>query len=246
MKTMTFLEHLEALRKALLRSLAGLFLGFLIAYAFSEKIYNFLLIPFNEAYRSVLHKEPILIFTTLFEPFMAYLKVSLVAGIFISSPYIFYELWKFIAPGLYKKEKKYVLPFVSFAVLFFIGGATFGYFFVFPAAFKFFMGYSTQVIQPAIKVSDYLEVAIWTLIIFGAVFEFPLVMLFLVFVRILSFETLISKWRYFVVGISIASAVFTPADVVSMMLMMIPLLILYIFTLLAAYFITKIRKTDSN
>lgn len=245
-KPMTFLEHLEELRWCLLRLFIAVVVSFAICYAFSEKIYNILLIPFNEAYRSVLHREPTLIYTTLFEPFMAYLKISFVAGIFLSSPYIFYELWRFIAPGLYKRERKLIIPFVTLAAIFFTGGALFGYFVVFPVGFKFFMSYTTTVIQPYIKVSDYLKISLGTLLIFGTVFEFPLVVLFLVYIRLISLNTLLSKWRYIIVGISIASAIFTPADAISMMTMMVPLLILYAITIIGAYFLTKVAKKDRN
>jgi len=240
--SMPFLKHLEELRGCLLRCIIAVVVGFVIAYAFSETIYNLLLIPFNEAYRAVLEKEPNLIFTNILEPFLAYLKISLVAGIFISSPYIFFEVWKFIAPGLYKNEKKLIIPFVSLAVIFFTGGALFAYFLVFPVGFEFFMGYSTEFIQPAIKVSDYLKISLSLLLVFGLVFELPLIILFLVHLNILSTKTLISKWQYIIISIAFASALLTPADPFSMILMMVSLLFLYGITIGGAYLISLIKK----
>ncbi len=238
-KSMSFFDHLEELRKCLFKSILAVMVGFVLAYGFSELLYDILLIPFNEAYKSVLGKPPHLIFTNPFEPFFAYLKIAFVAGIFAASPYIFYELWKFIAPALYKNEKGLAIPFAILGFIFFTGGALFGYYFIFPIIYKFFISFSTETIQPAIKVSDYLKVSLGLILVFGIIFEVPLIVLFLVRLKVLSHKTLLSKWRYIIIAIAIVSAVLTPADPISMLLTMIPLYVFYALTTVIAYFIEK-------
>ena len=241
-KEMPFFEHLEELRKCIFKILIAVFIGFIASYAFSKQIFDILLYPFNDVYRIVIGKEPNLIFTSMFEPFMAYMKISLVTGIFAASPFIFYEIWKFIAPALFKKERKLIVSFVILGAFFFTGGAMFGYFVIFPIGFKFFMSFSTEIIQPAIKVSDYLKISLGMLLLFGGLFELPLFVLLLVYLNIISYSHLLSKWRFIIVGIAVLSAVLTPADPASMILTMIPLLILYALTILAAYFMNKFKK----
>lgn len=243
-KEMSFFDHLEELRKCIFKVIIAVFLGFIASWAFSKQIFEILLYPFNDVYRLVINDEPSLIFTSLFEPFMAYLKVSLVTGIFVSSPFILYETWRFVAPALFKKERKLIISFVILGALFFIGGALFGYFVIFPIGFKFFMSFSTEVIQPAIKVSDYLKVSLGLLLLFGGLFELPLFVLLLVYLNIINYTDLLSKWRYILIGIAVLSAVLTPADPVSMILTMIPLFILYGLTTIAAFFIFKFKKLE--
>jgi sec-independent protein translocase protein TatC len=236
-KEMNLLEHLGELRIRLFKIIISVLLAFLLSYGFSEPLFQILLIPFKGAYRAVLGSNPSLIFTSPFEPFFAYIKISLAAGLFIASPFILYQVWAFISPGLYKKERKLAAPFVILGVLSLIGGVLFAYFLVFPVIFRFFIGYSSEFIQPAIKVSDYLKVSLSILLIFGFIFEIPLIILFLVKLRILSHEILLKKWKYVIISIAVLSAVLTPADPISMLLTMIPLYFFYMITVFLAYLI---------
>ncbi|MCK5798203.1 MAG: twin-arginine translocase subunit TatC, partial [Deltaproteobacteria bacterium] len=141
---MSFTEHLEELRRRLKYALLALLVGVGISYAFSDFLFVLLAQPLIKAWSDAGLGPPKIHFANPIEPFFTYIKLSLVGGIFIASPVIFYQLWQFIAPGLYKQEKKYAIPFATISALFFIGGAAFGYFIVFPYGFRFFLGYARE------------------------------------------------------------------------------------------------------
>ncbi|MGD9158212.1 MAG: twin-arginine translocase subunit TatC, partial [Desulfobacteraceae bacterium] len=170
-----FMSHLEELRKRLIYSFIAIGIGFSVAYFFKEELYNILMRPLTRALPEGQH----LIFTGIPEMFFTYLKTALVAGMLVASPVIFYEAWKFIAPGLYQNEKKYIIPFVIFSTMLFTGGALFGYFVVFPFGFEFFLGFETETIRAMPSVKEYFSLATRLLLAFGLVFELPVVMFFL-------------------------------------------------------------------
>ncbi len=241
---MSFWQHLNELRSRVLRSALAMLGGFAIAYLFRKEIFRVLRIPFDTAYEHIYHTTPNLIYISLLEGFMVYLKMSLLVGFFISSPMIFYQLWKFISPGLRQNEKKHVLPFVILATLFFVGGAFFGYFFVFPKGFEFFLSITQgENITPTIQMDQYYQLAAWMLLAFGVSFEGPLILLYLVYFRILSTQHLIKAWRESLVGILVLSAVITPTpDIGTMMLMAIPLIGMYWFTVLFSVILNRKSK----
>ncbi len=219
----TFIEHLEELRKRLIISLIAVGIGFGICYIFSKEIFQLLMIPLQKA----LPKGATMIFTTPAEAFFTYFKVALLAGIFAASPVVLYQIWLFVAPALYSHEKKYVIPFVISSTLLFIGGAAFGYFIVFPFGFKFLMSFATDLIQPAPRLKESLSFCSMLLFAFGLTFELPLLILFLSKVGVVNARMLARNRRYAIVAIFIVAAILTPPDVVSQLMMAIPLLILY-------------------
>ncbi|HLG20471.1 MAG TPA: twin-arginine translocase subunit TatC, partial [Bdellovibrionota bacterium] len=177
---MSFMEHLVELRQRLVKSVIAVCIGFGAAYTFAERLFGFLTIPYNQAYREVFHREAKLVNTGLIEPFLVYLKVGMMAGVFLASPFIFYQLWQFVAPGLRPQERKHVVPFVLLASLFFIGGALFGYFGVFPIGFKYFLSVAPAgYVDPLIRMDEYYRLAAWMMVVFGLVFEGPLIVLYL-------------------------------------------------------------------
>jgi sec-independent protein translocase protein TatC len=224
----SFWDHVEELRKRLIWGLAALGAGFALAYFFSRELFDWLAVPYVRAYRDVVGRQPELITTGLLESFLVYLKVGLVGGCFLASPVIFSQIWAFVSPGLRESERKHAIPFVLLASLFFLGGAAVGYFGVFPIGFKYFLELAPpESVQPMIRMQEYFQLAAWMLLIFGLVFEAPILVFYLAYLGVLRPRHLIRPWRAIVVGIAVASAVLTPADPVSMLLMMIPLLAFY-------------------
>ena len=236
---MTLTEHLAELRKRLINSFIAIFIGFAISYKFSEDIFWVLMEPLMKVMPP---KNGKMVFLTLTEPFITYLKVALVSGLFLASPVIFWEIWKFIAPGLYPNERKYVIPFVLSASFFFIGGAFFGYFIVFPFAFRFFISFANQEIVPSLSMAKYFSFATKMLIAFGIIFELPLITLFLARLGIVTKEKMV-KWRkYAIVIIFVVAAILTPPDVMSQIMMAVPLLILYELSVIIAGIFGRKKK----
>jgi sec-independent protein translocase protein TatC len=225
--------HLEELRSRLVKSLAAVGVAFFACYSAVEPIMDWLIDPIRNLGSSQLQ----IIGTGVAEAFFTKLKVALFAAIFVSSPVIFYQIWKFIAPGLYDRERRYVKPFVFFGTFFFVSGAYFCYRFVFPTAFGFFIQeYASVSIAPFLKISEYLSFATRMLLAFGVVFELPVFTFFLARTGIVNHKMMISAWRYAVVGIFVVAAILTPGpDVASQLLMATPLLVLYGASIGVAY-----------
>lgn len=240
---MSFFEHLAELRRRAITAALALLVGFGICYTFAEKIFKVLSAPYDDAYRSALHREPMLITTGLIESFMVYLKVGLVGGLFLGSPVVFYQLWKFVAPAMPVKVRGYVWLVVILATAFFVGGAMFGYFGAFPVGFKYFLSLTPDsYIQPQIRMDEYFQMAAWMLIVFGLVFEAPLIVLVLVFLKVITTRHLLVHWRGIIIGIAIAAAILTPADTGSMIMMVVPLLLLYVMTIIVSALIDFSRR----
>jgi len=164
-REMQLTDHLEELRRRLIVVAVSIGIATVGSYYFSEDLFRILMAPLLAA----MPAEGGLIFTGLTETFFTYLKISLVAGFFIASPVVIFQLWRFTAPGLYAHEKRYVFPFVLSATIFFVGGALFGYFIVFPFGFRFFMGFATDFIRPMPSVKEYFSFAVRMLFAFGVV-----------------------------------------------------------------------------
>ena len=220
---MTLMGHLNELRRRLFRMVIIVILGFVAFYGVAEPLYGFLSAPL----KAQLPEGSKLIYTSPAGAFFTYMKVALVASLFGTSPFSFYQIWAFIAPGLYKEEKRAVLPLAFFSSIFFIAGASFCFFMVFPIAFKFFMGFATDTIVPMISVEEYLGFALKLLIAFGVVFEMPLFAYFLSRFGILTPSFMRRQRRYAILLIFIVAAILTPPDVFSQCLMAIPMLLLY-------------------
>lgn len=204
-------------------SVIAVAMGFLVSYFFSKQLFEILMKPLIVS----LPPKSTLIFTSLPEAFFTYLKVSLLAGVFLASPIVLYEIWAFISPGLYSHEKKYVVPFVIFSSVFFIGGALFGYFVVFPFGFKFFLGFATDYIRPMPTIKEYFGFCAKLLFAFGVIFELPLFVLFLSKIGIVNDRMLRKQRKYAILIVFIVSAILTPPDAMTQLMMAGPLLALY-------------------
>lgn len=227
---MQLTDHLEELRRRLIFVSVAIAVGTVGSYYFSEDLFRILMAPLLVA----MPTDGSLIFTGLTETFFTYLKISLLAGFFIASPVVIFQIWRFSAPGLYAREKRYVFPFVFSATLFFVGGALFGYFVVFPFGFKFFMGFATDFIRPMPSVKEYFSFAVRMLFAFGVVFELPVVTAFLALFGLIRAQTLASKRKYAVLGAFVVAAVLTPPDIVSQLMMAGPIIILYEISIIVA------------
>lgn len=171
--------------------------------------------------------------------------MALVAGVVLASPVLFWQFWRFVAPGLYRHEKKVILPFVVFSTLFFLGGAAFGYSVVFPPAFRFLVGYSTDYLTPMPAVNEYFSLAIRLLIAFGVVFELPILMVFLAKIGLVDSAFLRRNRKYAVLLNFVIAAILTPTpDVVNQLLMAVPLVVLYEISVVAVYFFGRRRFTE--
>ena len=216
-------EHLSELRSRLIKILIGLGLGFLISYFFSGEILSLISKPIRPYLTAT---EGNLIFITPFEKFFSYLWVSLFSGIVLSSPFWLYQIWKFISPGLYKKEKKWSLLFVGSSSLLFVSGILFVYFVVYPLSFRFLLSFGGEEL-PYISLKPYLSFFLRTSLVFGLVFEMPLLLFVLLKLNIVTVQQLTKARPYVVVLIAFLSAMITPPDLFSMLFMMAPLYILF-------------------
>ena len=234
-----FTAHLEELRKRLIICFVAIGIGVVIAYGFKEKLFEILTLPLIREMRP----GDKLIFTGLTEAFFTYMKVSFLAGIILVSPVIIYQFWAFVGPGLYKKERRYFVPIVLLSVFFFVGGSLFCFFVVFPFAFKFFLSFATDVIQPLPSMNEYLSFASVTMLAFGLVFELPLVIVFLARLGIVTVDFLRKNRKYAILLIFLVAAILTPGpDVVSQVLMAIPLMFLYEISIVGAIFLGKKKE----
>lgn len=226
-----FIAHLEELRKRIIICLVASAVGFALSYAFSKKIYDFLARPLKQA----LPPGSSLIFTTPTEAFFVYLKTAFVAGIFLASPVILFQIWRFVSPGLYEKEKRYLIPFVFASTLLFVGGGAFGYFVVLPPAFKYLIGFAGNSIQALPTMREYFSFTATFLFAFGIVFEVPVFILLLARMGIVNYRMLCRFQKYAVILAFVVGAVLTPGpDVFSQFMMALPLLALYEISLVLA------------
>jgi sec-independent protein translocase protein TatC len=239
---MPITAHLEELRRRLITSFVAVGAGFVGSYYFAPKMFEILMIPLVAA----LPPESTLIFTGVTEAFFTYLKVALLAGFFAASPLVLYEIWAFVAPGLYTRERRYVIPFVIFSTLFFIGGALFGYFVVFPYGFKFLLGFATETIRPLPKVKEYFSLASKLLLAFGVVFELPLFVFFLAKMGLVTYTLMIKHFKYALLLIFGISAMLTPPDVVTQFMMAGPLLGLYGISIIVAKVVRKREEQEET
>ncbi|UCB47793.1 MAG: twin-arginine translocase subunit TatC [Deltaproteobacteria bacterium] len=237
-----FLSHLEELRKRLITCAIAVGIGFIISYIFAERLFQLLVRPLTR----VMPEGDRLIFTNLPEMFLTYLKTAFICGILLTAPVIFYQLWLFIAPGLYQHEKKYAIPFVVFSTLLFVGGALFGYFVVFPFGFKFFLGFANEYIQALPSVKQYFSFAIKLLFAFGIVFELPVVAFFLSKMGIITPEFLKKKRKYALLLTFVLAAILTPPDVITQLMMAGPLILLYEIGILVARMARRKKGTEEE
>ena len=222
-RPMGLMDHLSELRGRLVRCCLAVMVGFMACWVVVDPIFDALVDPLLKVLPDGSHA----IYTTLPEGFFTRMHIAFVAGVFVSSPVIFYQIWSFIAPGLYEEEKRHILPVAFMSAFFFISGGAFCYFVVFPQAFAFFVSYATDSIVAMPKVSDYLSFVLKLILAFGLVFEMPLFAFFLARMGIITAELMRRVRRYAILGIFIVAAILSPPDVVSQLLMAAPMLVLY-------------------
>jgi sec-independent protein translocase protein TatC len=224
---MTFLEHLDELRKRLTHIIAYIGVGFLASFYFHKQLYDFLAIPFNK----VAPAGRRLVYTNLTDPFTMYMKVAFVGGIFLTIPFILYEVWKFIAPGLYRKEKKYVVPFLVSSVFLFLAGGAFCYWIVLPQAYKFLMDFGSS-FDPMVKIDEYFDLTTMMLLGFGLVFEMPVIVAFLSLFGLVTASFLWNNFKYSIVLIVALAAFLSPTgDAFNLAIWSAPMIFLYIISI---------------
>lgn len=230
---MTLTEHLEELRWGLLKSLIAIAIASIICYFFSDLIFGIVVAPL----RQNLQPGQNLIGTGVTEAFFVEIKVAVAAGVLFSCPVVFYQIWRFIAPGLTGSEKKWLLPFVAIATLFFLGGVYFCYRIVLPIAFQYFIEqYETMGVSPAIRIGEYFTFFFRLVLAFGVTFELPVFTFFLVRLGIWDYRFMIRSFRYAILAIFVIAAMLTPTpDVINQSLLALPMLALYVLSIGVAY-----------
>ncbi len=238
----TFISHLIELRSRLLRSIVAVIVVLFALFPFAKDIYALLAAPLLR----VLPKGATMIATDVTGTFLVPLKVTLMAAFLVALPYVLWQAWAFVAPGLYQHERKLALPVIVSSFLFFLIGMAFAYFMVFPIAFGFFAGYTPAGVTMMTDIDKYLSFVLTMFIAFGITFETPVIVIVLVRLGVVSLEKLRSIRPYVIVGAFIVGAIFTPPDVVSQMLLAVPLWLLYELGLLLARFVTPRQSQVSE
>ncbi|MGA2990944.1 MAG: twin-arginine translocase subunit TatC [Candidatus Korobacteraceae bacterium] len=239
--SMGFLDHLEELRRRIIWSIVYVAAGFGVCYWFHEEIYNLMQRPIFTALKA--HGlDQKLVYLNPTEPFNMYLKVALIGGIFVASPLILYQLWLFIAPGLYRHERRYVAPFLFSTVALFVAGGVFGYYMVYPAALDFLVGYGAQ-FSPMITISEYTNLFMTIILGLGVVFEMPILVFFLALMGVISARWMWRNLRYSILVIFIIAAIITPTtDILNMCIFAAPMVFLYLGSIGIAYLVHPSRR----
>ena len=231
--------HLQELRKRLILSFIAVGVGFVICYAFADTLFNLLAKPLMK----IMPAGGTLIFTSVAEAFFTSMKIGFIAGIILASPFILYQIWAFVAPGLYRNEKRYVIPFVLGGTFFFALGVLFGYFVAIPVGFRFLLGYASDFIKPMPSMKEYLTFCVKFLLAFGLVFEFPVVLVLLARIGIVDAKMLAKQRRYAILLVFIVAAAVTPSpDLLTQVLTAIPLVALYELSILLSRIFGKKKK----
>ena len=241
---MSFLEHLDELRKRLIRCVIGMVVGVAIAFIFINRILEFVLVPLQQR----LPNDGTFITTEAPEYFMLYLKVGLLGGLFVAMPFILWQLWLFIAPGLYSHEKRFAIPFVVFASFFFFAGSAFAHYVAFPWTWDFFIVFSgSEFVTFMPKIGPTFSLYVKVLLAFGAIFQMPTLVFFLARMGVVTARFLVKNTKYAVLIIFILAAVLSPGgEVVSQLLMAGPMLVLYALSILIAWIVAPRKQAAAT
>ena len=242
MPTMGFLDHLEELRKRLVYSIAAVGVGFFACWWKVERIYDVMQRPIMDVLRANGMSEK-LVYLNPTEPFNLYLKIAALAGLFLTSPFVLYQVWMFISPGLYRNEKRYVVPFMVSTIFLFITGGYFGYKIVYPRALEFLIHFGRQ-FQPMITIGEYTSLFLSIILGMGLIFEMPILIFFLALMGIVTAGFMWKNFRYAILIIFVIAAIVTPTpDILNMCIFAAPMIFLYVFSIGIAYFVhPKQRK----
>ncbi len=228
---MGFFEHLEEFRRRLIVCLIAVFVAFLVCWAWAPQLFEFMARPV----RKVLPPGQNLSYTTLTEPFLMYFRVALFAGIIVASPIILWQVWLFVAPALYRREKRYVCPFILAGVLFFLAGCAFGYYEAFPLVVGFLVGMGKN-FNAVITINEYLSTSMKIIMGLGLCFEMPILIFFLARMGVVSEKFLLAKFKYAILVIFIVAAVITPTpDIATQCVFAVPMILLYLLGIGAAW-----------
>ena len=242
---MSFLDHLEELRQRLFYAVLSILIAFGVAFYFHERIYEFFAEPITGALKDLGLGEK-LIYTNPMQPFNVYLKISFVGAIFLASPLIFWQLWLFISPGLYRNEKKYVFPFVTLTSTLFVSGSYFAYKLAFPPVFRFLFTFGEQ-FQPMIHIDEYFGLATTLLLGMGLVFEIPVLVLILSIFGIVTPKLLLKNIRYAMLIIAVITAALAPTpDVTTLLLFFFPMVGLYFLSIGLSWLVHKKKKSSAE
>ena len=233
---MSLMEHLEELRKRIIHSAAYLAVGFVVAYAFHTRLYGFVQAPLNKLGIKLNYTHPM-------DPLNLYLQVALIGGAILASPFILYQVWLFIAPGLYQKEKRFVVPFMSATVGLFLAGACFGYFFVLPGALKILILDFGKNFNPVVTIEEYTGFFLSIILGLGVSFELPILIFFLALFGIVSPRFLWKNIRYAILAVFLVAAIICPSpDPWTMCIYAIPMLALYVIGIAVAWWVHPSRR----
>jgi sec-independent protein translocase protein TatC len=242
MPTMGFLDHLEELRKRIIYSIVAVAVGFFVCWSYADRIYDVMQRPIMTALRNH-HLTETLVYLNPTEPFNLYLKVAALAGLFLTCPFVLYQVWLFIAPGLYRNEKRYIAPFLFSTVGLFVAGGYFGYKFVYPAALDFLIGYGSK-FQPMITIGEYTQLFLTIILGMGVIFEIPILVFFLSLMGIVSAGFMWKNFRYAILVIFIIAAIITPTtDILNMCIFAAPMIGLYALSISIAWWVHPKQRT---
>lgn len=242
---MSFMDHLEELRTRLLRAVFGLIVAFLLSMFFTKELWQVVQEPAVTALRHLGYNPPRLIAITPMEQFnIIWLKLPLLVSVFLGSPWIFYQVWAFIAPGLYKREKRWAVPFILTTALLFITGGSFAYFVAFRYGLEFLLGIGRDVnVTPMVTISEYFDLFVNVTLGVGLVFEMPVIIFFLTLLRLASPRFLLKHSRYAILAITVLAAVVTPTpDIFNMMIFAIPMVMLFFVGVFASFLLVNSRE----
>src|SRR5271169_1438346 len=242
MPAMSFLDHLEELRRRILYSIVAIAVGFFACWGYAEKIVGWMQKPIMEALKRN-NMPQTLVYLNPTDPFNLYLKVGALAGLFVACPVVLYQVWLFISPGLYRNEKRYVVPFMFSTIGLFLSGGYFGYKLVYPAALEFLIGYGKQ-FQPMITIHEYTDLFLTVILGLGLVFELPVLVFFLALMGVISAGWMWRNIRYSILVIFIIAAILTPTtDILNMCIFAAPMVVLYLLSIGIAWLVhPKQRK----
>jgi len=241
MPTMGFLDHLEELRTRLVYSIGAVGVGFFACWWKVEKIYDIMQRPIMDVLKANGMSEK-LVYLNPTEPFNLYLKIAALAGLFLTSPFVLYQVWMFISPGLYRNEKRYVVPFMVSTIFLFITGGYFGYKIVYPRALEFLIHFGRQ-FQPMITIGEYTSLFLSIILGMGLIFEMPILIFFLALMGIVTAGFMWKNFRYAILIIFVIAAIVTPTpDILNMCIFAAPMIFLYVFSIGIAYFVHPKRR----